>query len=72
MFKNLSEYLKFIDLNCLRKYFFKILFRVIDFRIFVNDIFCFVDDINGERYEINYIFEGIGIIMGFYIIVKIR
>lgn len=70
--KNLSEFLKPIDSNRLRKHLFKTLPRVTDFRIFVNNIPCSADDINGERYEINHTFEGIGTITGFYIIAKTR
>jgi len=70
--KKLSSYLKPINSNRLRKHLFKTLPRVTDFRIFVNEVPCSADDINGERHEIDHKFDGIGRITGYYIIAKTR
>ena len=70
--KNLTDYLKPIDSNRLRKHLFKTLPRTPDFRLLVNDVPCSADDVNGIRHEIHHHFEGIGTITGYYIIANTR
>ena len=69
---DLTDYLKPLDSNRLRKHLFKTLPRLPDFRLVVNDVPCSADDIDGERHVINHSFDGIGTITGYYIIAKTR
>ena len=61
-----------LDQNELRQHLFKVLPNVPDFTIRVNDIPCSADDVQGEKAHIEHEFDGIGRIIGFYTIAKVR
>ena len=69
---NLSELLKPIDPNQLRRHLFKTLPLVPDFTIRVNGKPCSADDVIGTKYSIDYTIEGVGRIHGYYIIANTR
>lgn len=68
----MSDQLKPVDSNQLRRHLFKTLPNVPDFLIRVNNIPCSAEDVAGERVPIEHNFKGIGKITGYYVIANTR
>jgi hypothetical protein len=68
----LNSELSLPEIDALRRHLFKVLPQKPDFRVYVNDIECTADDVEGERSSIDQDISGIGHVSGFYIVAKNR
>jgi hypothetical protein len=68
----LSKDLQLPSTDVLRRHLYKVLPHQPGFRIFVNDIECTAELIEGENHPISETIDGVGSVTGFYIVAKHR
>ena len=69
---NLSEQLRPIKSDKLRQHLFKVLPNIPKFKVYVNDVQCSAEDVEGKKIPISEEIAGVGSITGFYIVAESR
>jgi len=68
----LNPELQLPNIEMLRRHLFKVLPHQPNFAVFVNEIECTAEAVEGEKYAISEPISGVGIVSGFYIVAKGR